>query len=956
MERVFPYEERKFMLNRINRQQMEKVKYYLGIILFVLGASVQAQTIDLSGEWKIALDSTDRGEREEWYKKEFAQTVSLPGTTDDAGLGTPNSLAPALEKPQLLRLTRKHAYIGAAWYAREVEIPESMAGKPLVFSFERVMWRSELWVDGVKRPQVEESLTTPHCFEMPEGLSAGKHSLVLRIDNRKLYDISENNLAHAYTNDTQIMWNGVLGKMILKVLPEVYVKQVDVYPDVERKRIRVVAGLENTSGKQKRAKLVFRIKDNVSGTEKRMPEMNVLVPDGRKQIEAEYAMGEDVALWDEFSPVVYTLIAGVRTHGQKAVQENEVSFGMREVSADGNHLTVNGNRVFLRGTLECCVFPLTGTPPVTEEGWMKEFAAAKDWGLNHLRFHSWCPPEAAFRAADKMGLYLQVELPNWSLSVGKDKETVRFLYSEFDRIVRSYGNHPSFCLLTAGNELQPDFDLLNEMVAYMKAKDSRHLYATTSFTFEKGHGARPEPQDQFFITQWTEKGWVRGQGVFDQDFPCFDKDYRQAAKDIRVPLISHEIGQYAVYPDMKEIARYTGVLDPLNFKAVKKDLEKKGLFEKAGQYLEASGKLAVKLYKEEIERAMKTPQFSGFQLLGLSDFSGQGTALVGLLNSFWESKGLTDSRTFRQFCAPLVLLSRFEKAVYSGSEFFSAWVEIANYSNAGVRKSVNWSLKDKNGVALFEGKLPAVTASKGTVTSAGSVCVALNKVSEASRLTFEVEMEGTEWKNSWNIWVYPELDSLDSGEVVVTQDVDKALASLEEGCKVLFSPSYKCVKGLEGKFVPVFWSPVHFPKQAGTMGLLCDPSHPALRFFPTDMHTDWQWWRLVKNSRVVVLDSLRSVTPIIESVDNFTNNRRLASVFEARCGKGSLMVSTMDLLSDGIADKPEVKQLLYSLLRYMNSSEFHPAGKPVTAEELRSLLLPQGKEEVQQTDATSIYN
>lgn len=944
------------MLNRINRQQMEKVKYYLGIILFVLGASVQAQTIDLSGEWKIALDSTDRGEREEWYKKEFAQTVSLPGTTDDAGLGTPNSLAPALEKPQLLRLTRKHAYIGAAWYAREVEIPESMAGKPLVFSFERVMWRSELWVDGVKRPQVEESLTTPHCFEMPEGLSAGKHSLVLRIDNRKLYDISENNLAHAYTNDTQIMWNGVLGKMILKVLPEVYVKQVDVYPDVERKRIRVVAGLENTSGKQKRAKLVFRIKDNVSGTEKRMPEMNVLVPDGRKQIEAEYAMGEDVALWDEFSPVVYTLIAGVRTHGQKAVQENEVSFGMREVSADGNHLTVNGNRVFLRGTLECCVFPLTGTPPVTEEGWMKEFAAAKDWGLNHLRFHSWCPPEAAFRAADKMGLYLQVELPNWSLSVGKDKETVRFLYSEFDRIVRSYGNHPSFCLLTAGNELQPDFDLLNEMVAYMKAKDSRHLYATTSFTFEKGHGARPEPQDQFFITQWTEKGWVRGQGVFDQDFPCFDKDYRQAAKDIRVPLISHEIGQYAVYPDMKEIARYTGVLDPLNFKAVKKDLEKKGLFEKAGQYLEASGKLAVKLYKEEIERAMKTPQFSGFQLLGLSDFSGQGTALVGLLNSFWESKGLTDSRTFRQFCAPLVLLSRFEKAVYSGSEFFSAWVEIANYSNAGVRKSVNWSLKDKNGVALFEGKLPAVTASKGTVTSAGSVCVALNKVSEASRLTFEVEMEGTEWKNSWNIWVYPELDSLDSGEVVVTQDVDKALASLEEGCKVLFSPSYKCVKGLEGKFVPVFWSPVHFPKQAGTMGLLCDPSHPALRFFPTDMHTDWQWWRLVKNSRVVVLDSLRSVTPIIESVDNFTNNRRLASVFEARCGKGSLMVSTMDLLSDGIADKPEVKQLLYSLLRYMNSSEFHPAGKPVTAEELRSLLLPQGKEEVQQTDATSIYN
>lgn len=935
---------------------MEKVKYYLGIILFVLSVSVQAQSIDLSGEWKIALDSMDRGEREEWYKKEFCQTISLPGTTDDAGLGISNSLEPTLEKPQLLRLTRKHAYIGAAWYAREVEIPKSMAGKPLLFSFERVMWRSELWIDGVKRQKAEESLTTPHCFEMPEGLTEGKHSLVLRIDNRKLYDISENNLAHAYTNDTQIMWNGVLGKMTLKALPEVFVKQVDVYPDVVRKRIRVVAELENTSGKQKKAKLVFRIKDIVSGTEKRMPEMSVLVPDGQKRIETEYEMGEDAVLWDEFSPVVYSLVVGVRMHGQKAIQEKEVSFGLREVSSFGNHLTVNGNRVFLRGTLECCVFPLTGTPPMTEEGWMKEFTAVKDWGLNHLRFHSWCPPEAAFKAADKMGLYLQVELPNWSLSVGKNKETVRFLYNEFDRIIRSYGNHPSFCLLTAGNELQPDFDLLNEMVAYMKTKDSRHLYATTSFTFENGHGSRPEPQDQFFITQWTDKGWVRGQGVFDQDFPCFDKDYRQAAKDIHIPLISHEIGQYAVYPDMKEITKYTGVLDPLNFKAIKNDLEKKGLYAKAGQYLEASGKLAVKLYKEEIERAMKTPQFSGFQLLGLNDFSGQGTALVGLLNSFWESKGLTDSRTFRQFCAPLVLLSRFKKAVYSGSESFSASIEIANYSNASIRKQINWSLKDKNGVALFEGKLPTVTASRGTVTSAGSVCIDLNKVSEASKLTFEVKMEGTEWKNSWDIWVYPKLDSLDSGEVVVTQDVDEALASLEKGRKVLFSPSYKYVKGLEGKFVPVFWSPVHFPKQAGTMGLLCNPSHPALRFFPTDMHTDWQWWRLVKNSRAVVLDSLHSVTPIIESVDNFTNNRRLASVFEARCGKGILIVSTMDLLSDSIAEKPEVKQLLYSLLHYMNSSEFHPTGKPITADELRFLLLPQGKEKVQKTDAISVYN
>ncbi|MBM6946762.1 MULTISPECIES: hypothetical protein [Bacteroides] len=628
---------------------------------------------------------------------------------------------------------------------------------------------------------------------------------------------------------------------------------------------------------------------------------------------------------------------------------------MREIGHTDGYLTINGNRIFLRGTLECCIFPLTGTPPTDEAGWEKVFSTAKAWGLNHLRFHSYCPPEAAFKVADRMGFYLQVELPNWSLTVGKDTATNRFLYQEFDRIIAAYGNHPSFCMLSAGNELQPDFQFLNAFVGYMKRQDNRHLYATTTFTFEQGHGTQPEPEDDFFVTQWTDKGWIRGQGVFDAEEPNFNKDYRQAAEGIKVPLISHEIGQYSVYPDMEEIGNYTGTLEPLNLKAIQKDLEKKGLAGKAERYLQASGRFAVQLYKEEIERAMKTPQFSGYQLLGLQDFPGQGTALVGLVNAFWESKKLTDERYFRQFCSPVVPLARFEKATWTTNETFAAQVEIANYYKEDIRgKHILWQLTDKTGYEVGRGKLDAGTFKKGTVTSAGEIHAGLEKVRNAAQLYLKVTIEDTDWENSWSIWVYPPLKELNAGDVVLTQDISQALSALEAGKKVLLSPRPDKLEGLEGKFLPVFWSPVHFPKQAGTMGILCDPKHPALLHFPTEMHSDWQWWNLVKHSKVLVMDSLPDLQPIIEVTDNFVNNRRLASVFETKYGKGKLIMSSIDLLSTESKQKPEVKQLLYSLTQYMNSADFVPTGT-VSKQDLLSFFSKQNKGVEKRTDARSIY-
>lgn len=352
---------------------------------------------------------------------------------------------------------------------------------------------------------------------------------------------------------------------------------------------------------------------------------------------------------------------------------------------------------------------------------------------------------------------------------------------------------------------------------------------------------------------------------------------------------------------------------------------------------------------------MKTPQFSGYQLLGLQDFPGQGTALVGLVNAFWESKKLTDERYFRQFCSPVVPLARFEKATWTTNETFAAQVEIANYYKEDIRgKHILWQLTDKTGYEVGRGKLDAGTFKKGTVTSAGEIHAGLEKVRNAAQLCLKATIEDTDWENSWSIWVYPPLKELNAGDVVLTQDISQALSALEAGKKVLLSPRPDKLEGLEGKFLPVFWSPVHFPKQAGTMGILCDPKHPALLHFPTEMHSDWQWWNLVKHSKVLVMDSLPDLQPIIEVTDNFVNNRRLASVFETKYGKGKLIMSSIDLLSTESKQKPEVKQLFYSLTQYMNSADFVPTGT-VSKQDLLSFFSKQNKGVEKRTDARSIY-
>lgn len=907
------------------------------------------QSIDLAGKWTVALDSLDIGEGREWAKNSFSANINLPGTLDGAGLGEPNMLKPALTKPQLTHLTRKHSYIGAAWYTKEISIPKDWKDKKIGLKLERVLWKTQVWVDGKKVDVEQNSLIAPHYFDLTNYLTPGKtQRLTLKIDNRKFFDLSYDNMAHAYTNHTQIIWNGVIGDIQLTAENALSVADVQVFSSLANKNVQVKAVLRNDGQRSIKRQIVFNIRDKADQSIVATQSKDLVLAAGINELEFTMPVNSAIKPWDEFHPNLYTLESSIK---ESQMQKKETDFAFRDFTTSGKTFLLNGKPIFLRGTLECNIFPLTGHPPMEKKEWKKLFQTAKNWGLNHIRFHSWCPPEAAFQAADDIGMYLQVELPIWSLTVGELQSTTAFLYQEADRMIKEYGNHPSFMLWSMGNELQGKMEVLNKMVDVIKRKDSRHLYANTSFTFEKGHGDRPEKNDDFFVTQWTTDGWVRGQGVFNDQSPSFNKNYNAALVNVHVPVVTHEIGQYAVYPNLNEIDKYTGVLDPLNFKAIREDLQAKGMINQADDFLTSSGKLAAILYKEEIERALKTAGISGFQLLDLHDFPGQGTALVGLLDAFWDSKGILDSTEFKNFNAPLVPLLNFEKATYKNTETFHGAVAISNYFKEFEHdQAINWKIVagDKE---LKSGQLSGRIA-LGFNDLAGKISLDLNEIKVATKLTVTLSLAGTNFQNSWNIWVYPDKKVNDYGKVFYTQDVQEAMRQLRKGKKVLLNPDWKTIEGLEGKFVPVFWSPVHFPKQAGSMGLLLDNTHAAFNDFPTDNHTDWQWWDLHRKSTTLVLDSLEGGTPLIQMVDNFANNRKLALAVEGEMHGGKLMIVSIDLATD-LEGRPVANQLLKSILTYMNSENFEPE-KISNPSWLEAKLKARKKEQAKQ-DATAIY-
>jgi hypothetical protein len=938
------------------------------ILLLVLSGCTNPKTylresLSLAGEWKFKIDSLDQGIEQQWFTKDFNETVKLPGSMAENGKG--NEVTVNMDwtgdivdrsyftdkkyeryrRPGNIKipfwLKPVKYYKGVAWYQKEVEIPAGWSGKRVVLFLERCHWESTVYVNE-KKTGFQNSLSTPHEYDLTDLLVPGKNRISIRMDNRVVIPIGVN--SHSISDHTQSNWNGITGAIYLFATPKIYIDEIRVYPDLERKAAKVIVSIKNPGNIVFKGELTLQAHGFNSLNDRKLSPKNVTIvtKSGEQQIILIYKI-QNPQLWSEFSPALYKMSADLKEYG-KIIDHQSVDFGMREFKTDGTRFQVNGHPVFLRGTTECCIFPLTGYPPSDVISWERVLQTCKNYGLNHVRFHSFCPPEAAFTAADKLGIYFHIECSSWAnqgTSIGDGGTIDKFIYDEGDRIIKEYGNHPSFCMLAYGNEPagKNQNEYLGKLITYWKAKDQRRVYTS-------GAGWPVIPENDYHLTSDPRiQHWEEGlKSIINSQPPQTQFDFHDFVSKYKIPVVGHEIGQWCVYPDFKEIEKYTGILKPTNFEIFWESLSENKMADQAENFMKASGKLQVLCYKADIEAALRTPGFAGFQILQLHDFPGQGTALVGILNPFFENKGYVTPDEFRMFCNETVPLARIPKMTCYADEIFRSEIEIANFGSGPLlNSSVICEIKKSDGETIHHQSFVKDTIPVGNCIPIGEISFDPTGILQAQKLTLVVSIGNTPFRNSWDFWIYPRQNESENLSVIVTDKLDKnAEKALRKGGSVLLLTFGKVGKDKGAQvaigFSSIFWNTAWTNNQPPhTLGILCNPDHPVFTDFPTEYHSNWQWWDPITHSQAMIINDLPAdMRPLIQPIDTWFENRRLALAFEAKTGGGKLMVCSIDLKNIS-EERPASRQLLFSMLNYMNSDKFNPQ-KDIDLKLIRNLL------------------
>ena len=929
------------IINHCLAQDKSKIEKYL------------QQKISLQGEWQLALDTAKVGIKENWVNKTYSDHLYLPGTLTENGKGLIDN-----STKKKWNAAPKYRYSGWAWYQKEILIPAGWKDKQIRLVLERTKL-THVWIDGIFLGN-SDNIVTSQEYDFPNSITAGKHKITILVDNSNKalpFGIG----AFAWS----IAWGGsqgIIGKIYLEALNKIRIEDLQVYPDINQKHILVKMNIKNSSNQSVEGAIQLSAHAWNTSIKHVVPVKSYksILKSGDNIVEFTYEIGNKMQLWSEFSPVLYQLKASLSSGDLN--ETDTVNFGMRQFSTAGTQFTVNGAKTFLRGKHEGAIFPIKGYIPTDLESWLHSFRISKSYGINHIRFHSSTPPEAVFVAADIVGMYVQAELPYMG---GMPKGNVKidsFMLKEGSNVLQRYGNHPSFVLLSMGNEIAGDVSIGQEYVKKFREEDSRHLYCYGTNNFGTAQGFVPgedyvatcrlgSDKDTTLSNQLRSYfGFVDAYygGYINVYYPSSDVTYEKAIQNNPVPVLGHEVGQYEVYPNFNEIKKYTGLYQPFHLESARQGLIENNILDQDEDFFKASGALSIIGYKKEIETAIQTPGFGGFQLLDLQD-SPQFNAVIGILDVFMDSKGLITPEKFREFNNSVVPLILTEKYCWTNNEILKGKIKVANYGmKALANQLVTWELKDTKGQTISKNSIK-ITIPQGGLCNIDNLNINLSKLTKAQKLNIDVRLVGTNYKNSCPLWVYPAaVDYTVPSDIVVAGKLDKAtLAVLNGGGKVLLFPAKADVKDVSvgGLFPTDFWNYDNFkgysvgakkPICPGTMGILTKPEHPVFNDFPTDFYSNWQWWSIVKNSNPLILDKTsKSYRPIIQVIDNVCRNHKLGLVFEFAVGKGKLLICMSDLRA--IASKPEARQLYSSILKYMASKNFNPK-EQLSEKELVGLL------------------
>lgn len=897
--------------------------------------------ISLAGEWRFQMGCEDADPSE----LTFPSTIQIPGILQAQGYGeeitrqTPwiSSLHDPLwyirgeyQRGQeegvnvpFLAQPPRH-YLGVAWYQRTIEVEEGT----YEFEVECCRWKTQVWMDD-RMVGTVVSVCAPHQFSLGY-LQAGKHVLTVKIDNRMQYPYRPD--GHGVSDALAATWNGMVGKVSLKKEMDLSVRELVLKShSLEQGQTRLDVSILfcNRTDKAEKVQLTLCVTDSDSGRQKQIVQQTE-VPVGEDRQDFCVDCQEISGMWDEYQPDVQKLTVTLQT--KQGQQQLERSFGFRALEVKEGKFLVNGRPTYLRGTHFGGDFPLTGYPSTTESDWERIFTICREWGLNFMRFHSYCPPEAAFLAADRMGMYLQVECPMWNI-FNEENGMAAILWGETERILKNFGHHPSFLMLSPSNEPAGKWEpVLAEWYHRCKAEE-RHYSGQRLYTMQSGwpYPVMPSEITDTDYVYFHRSGYGPFSGGTIRNTPGWgEKDYRSSIEGIRYPVITHELGQWCSYPDFSVMDKFTGYMCPGNYHVFRENAKAAHVLEQNKELTEASGKLQVQMYKEELEANFRTPHIYGYELLDLHDYLGQGTALVGVLDAFWDEKGYVTAKEFRHFCDETVLLLRIAKRVYVQEEEINCAAELSHFGREKLcGAEVCWNIRNKNGRTIKKGTFGKRDYELAKNQELGSITLRLTKEDFAAPACYTIELSiaDTDIRNSWKIWVYEkETEVPVLRHAIYTRDLETAVTALKEGKKVVYCPHLSVLDWKNPYLAqrPSFWNAQMGPRWSRGMGILCAASHPALSQFPTESYQEYQWTRILKDAKGINLcDYPSEFRPIVQPIDEWNRSYKMSLVLEAKVGEGSLLFVSSDLETKQ-EECPEKRQLLKSLLSYADSEEFCP--------------------------------
>ncbi|MDO4295947.1 MAG: hypothetical protein Q4D90_07295 [bacterium] len=604
----------------------------------------------------------------------------------------------------------------------------------------------------------------------------------------------------------------------------------------------------------------------------------------------------------------------------------------RQVEVKDGVFVVDGHPEFFRGTHFAGEFPLLGYPETDEAWWLEKMEILKEWGLNFIRFHSYCPPEAAFAAADKSGIYLQVECAMWN-EFSEGIEMLEVLRAETQKVLRQFGHHPSFVLFSPTNEPGGNwYAPLEQWVRETREFDASLGYAKRRvYTAESGWFYDKAPKDvtaedtDYMYFHRSAYGPFSGGAIRNQE-GWHGKDYLPSVEGSTLPIISHELGQWCSYPDFSVKNKFTGYLKGGNYQIFEEQAKAMGLLWRNQEFAKLSGKNQVLMYKEDLEATFRTPHLYGFELLDLHDYLGQGTALVGVLDAFWENKGYVKPEEFCQFCAETVLLARIPSYTYKNTDTVTIPVEVCHFGKEALsHQEVIWELKDvEKDESLLCGRWLDCELPLAKNLELGCVTLDFSCVSESKKLCFVLKMGEVE--NHWDLYVFAKKEEGNESKVLFCREWREAKQALAEGRSVVFSPylsalDYNCPAV---SMRPAFWNAQMGPAWARNVGLAVQKEHPALAEFLTEDYGGWVWEDILEQARGFRSDCLpEGSKPIVSVIDDWNRNFPLSLVLEARVGAGKLLLVSA-CLEGSFEERPAAYSLKQSLLAYAASENFCP--------------------------------